>query len=113
MAGSDIKAKKPRPGDHTDTFDYYDVNASAPTRDILKAKKGTHADHYSNQRGFMVWPTVDEMVGSDLIPSESKKKWPAFKSHKDWNKDFQHYVDRADWPFRNRHRKFPWQKTDS
>lgn len=89
MPGADVKAKKPRPGDHTDHYDYYDKHESAPRREMMKAKRGTHADHYSRQRGHTtVWPTVDEMVGNDLIPADDKKKWPAFKKHKDWNKDF-------------------------
>lgn len=69
--GEVVKAKKPRPGDHTDHFDYYDINASAPWREMMKAKRGSHADHYSRQvrAHNMIWPTVDEVIGNDLEPS--------------------------------------------
>lgn len=109
------KAKKPRPGDHTDEYDYYDVNASAPYPEIYSAKHGSHADHYSRwkARGHRRWPSIEEVVGNDLEPSDEKRQWPAFKRHTDWNKDFEHFKDREDWPFRNNRRKFPWHKTDS
>ena len=53
-------------------------------------------------------------MGDDLIPNDEKKQWPAFKPYPYKNKEFKHFKDREDWPFRNRYRrKFPWRKTDS
>ena len=75
------KAGKPKPGDHTDEYDYYDVNATAPLHEVYSAKRGTHADHYNRERmrSMMLWPSIEEMVGNDLQPSAEKRQWPAFK----------------------------------
>lgn len=58
-------------------------------------------------------PTMEDVIGNDLEPMEEKRQWPAFKPHWDRNKEFYHFKDREEWPFRNHRRKFPWRKTDS
>lgn len=91
------------------------MNATAPLHEVYSAKHGTHADHYNRERvrSMMIWPSIEEMVGNDLEPSDEKRQWPAFKRNQDYNKDFYHFKDRDDWPFKNHKRKFPWRRTDS
>ena len=103
--------KRPKAGDNSDSFDFFDANSSESSwKDLTSAKFGSRADHYNRQQYStrLYWPTVDEVVGSDLVPSDDKKKWPAFKGHKDWNKNFHHFADSDSWPFREHGRKYPW-----